>query len=87
MGSTDESPGLQGAGSVPQREVPEHQWVLNGIWYLTESQIRESERTGESLRLHQPDAVNGPGCIVCGQHWMIAKGEPCPGDGAGTGRT
>jgi hypothetical protein len=44
---------------------------------LTHQEIFGSFVTGKPLELHQPDSVDGPGCIDCGRHWMDARYEPC----------
>jgi hypothetical protein len=51
--------------------------MMVGYWELTHGQIFESFVSGRSLKLSEPDSVDGPGCALCGKHWMAVRNEPC----------
>lgn len=51
--------------------------MMVGYWELAPETIFESFVTGKAMKLGEPDQVDGPGCIECGQHWMTAKHTPC----------
>jgi hypothetical protein len=51
--------------------------MMVGYWALEHEAIFTSFVTGDALKLGEPDNVDGPGCIECGKHWMVARYEPC----------
>lgn len=58
---------------------PPHEWIIQGLWHVTHEQIQESYERGEGMSLQTPDEVHGPGCRVCGRHWIEAQGTSCAG--------
>lgn len=51
--------------------------MMVGYWELSHEAIFESFVSDKPLHLGEPENVDGPGCIECGKHWMVARYEPC----------
>lgn len=58
---------------------PAHEWIIQGLWHVTDEQIKEAYDEGRGMTLQVPDEVHGPGCRVCQRHWFDARGTACPG--------